>query len=247
MDKPEETSVHTWQEITSLRSFEDLMGVREAASFARIYRGVSKNIFDPIPKVGRPEETSTIAFERACLDKFIREARPHLNYEPKSRLEWMILGQHYGLPTRLLDWTTNMLVALYFACQSDLETPGAIYSFSVSTLYDLVDYQTDPFELKDFRVIRPVHLDHRIVAQKGLFTIHAKPTEPPPWSGVKYVVSPGMKKDVNTYLKRFGVNRASLFPGLDSLTDQIAEECQIYNVRRSPDLGKTLSGRIVKS
>ena len=37
--------------------------------------------------------------------------------ECKSALDYLVQMQHYGLPTRLLDMTTNPLVALYFACQ----------------------------------------------------------------------------------------------------------------------------------
>lgn len=44
----------------------------------------------------------------------------------KDELEKMILLQHYGLKTRLLDVTRNPLVALYFACQNN-ETDGTVY------------------------------------------------------------------------------------------------------------------------
>ena len=37
--------------------------------------------------------------------------------ECKSALDYLVQMQHYGLPTRLLDVTTNPLIALYFACQ----------------------------------------------------------------------------------------------------------------------------------
>jgi hypothetical protein len=49
------------------------------------------------------------------LAEFKRQARPFVERPLMNEFEWMFLAQHHGLPTRLLDWSTNALAALYFA------------------------------------------------------------------------------------------------------------------------------------
>lgn len=79
-----------------------------------------------------------------------------------DRLEVLAKMQHFGMPTRMLDVTTNPLVALYFACsdKSQIDKDGVVYSFCnmpvmwsndpiVETIMDFV------FELSMDRV----HLD----------------------------------------------------------------------------------------
>ena len=57
----------------------------------------------------------------AMVEEFKKKAEPILEYTAANDIEWECIGQHYGLPTRMLDWTTNTLDALYFAIGEDKE------------------------------------------------------------------------------------------------------------------------------
>lgn len=59
-------------------------------------------------------------FEEFSLKQFC--SKFHLydreNIQPESKLAWLSIMQHYGVPTRLLDFTESPYVALYFALES---------------------------------------------------------------------------------------------------------------------------------
>lgn len=83
------------------------------------FRGQSQ-LWEPTPKVFRSDYDGlehNPVFERELLSQFKREAPAFESALPQSDdyAHWLYLAQHHGLPTRLLDWTGNILVAAYFA------------------------------------------------------------------------------------------------------------------------------------
>lgn len=77
------------------------------------YRGQANYAWGLVPRVAR--NRGFFVGERDMLKRFRQDASPRVREAPATTWEWMFLAQHYGLPTRLLDWTENPLIGLYFA------------------------------------------------------------------------------------------------------------------------------------
>lgn len=93
------------------------------------FRGHSDYRFKLLPSIFRQGSAHSISLnEQKMFDEFKRRY-PEESYAHKNTYEWLTLMQHYGLPTRLLDWSSNLLVSLYFCCSSDFDTDGALFVF----------------------------------------------------------------------------------------------------------------------
>lgn len=83
------------------------------------------------------------SIERNVQAEFYRKAAPYLaeGKIESTKANRYFLMQHYGIPTRLLDWSENALIPLYFSVKSEVKKNA-----------DAVVWILDPFELNNFTI-----------------------------------------------------------------------------------------------
>ncbi|MFZ3501534.1 type I restriction-modification system subunit M [Vibrio harveyi] len=190
-----------------------------------VFRGVENKAYKLEPSImrlGYDKEDELINAEKRLFKHFKEQAIPHLEYNPSNDWEWLALAQHHGLPTRLLDWSRNPLVALYFAIESESDTDGAVYILTDRKDPFDMDKQMKPLELTskdEVRKYMPANLTPRIIAQSGLFTVQTNLMAPYEPKGLtKLIIPKNAKVRIRKDLSRYGVNRYTIYPGLDGLS-----------------------------
>lgn len=187
------------------------------------FRGVPSNSYDLIPSIGRTSARTTYdgTLEQSIFRKFRQAAVPFTDKHPDSLCAWLALARHHGLPTRLLDWSFSPLVAAFFAASepSPSDDGFAIYSYETDFYESDHRIPEDPFNLpSDVQELFADHYSERLAAQRGFFTIHQRPDLPFRHDTLmKYSFPENMRDEALCRLDFYGINRASLFPGLDGL------------------------------
>ncbi|MBA7497834.1 hypothetical protein ES704_00566 [subsurface metagenome] len=94
------------------------------------FRGHPRTYGNLTPRIFRPGNIPRKDYEINAIERF-RQIAPSLYSNVPGKeddLDWLILMQHHGAPTRLLDWTENILIALYFAVKDEPEHDGEIWT-----------------------------------------------------------------------------------------------------------------------
>jgi hypothetical protein len=86
------------------------------------FRGQADHSWNLEPSLSRLGKLNT---ELQLIKQFKQNAHQFLeSSSPLTEYDWIFLMQHYGVPTRLLDWTENPLIGMYFAVEEDPEKKG---------------------------------------------------------------------------------------------------------------------------
>ena len=188
-----------------------------------VFRGQSQKW--PLKPTGGRVERYEFARELQLFNEFKRLASPHVD---KSRIEsdWdmLSLAQHHGLPTRMLDWTTNPLIAAYFACQPSAKgkRDGEVIAVQIADvgLLSQQERAAGPFGIAATKFMFPTVVAPRIGSQRGLFSVHPNPSRT--WilreKTSRHTIKAGDKSAFLDNLFGLGVDAAMVMTDLDGLS-----------------------------
>ena len=175
-------SYDSWAQFKSEFAY-DLLGSNVWERDRFVFRGHQSSDWELTPSFDRTYEDVPLEKRPSLAAKLLESFSSYVNdYEPKevrsSRVApdvdemWMMaLAQHYGLPTRLLDWSSSPYIASYFAftdllVAANVEAQGHVAIWALDTSSQIWS------EACGVRLVQvPRHIDVRLRNEAGLVTL----------------------------------------------------------------------------
>jgi hypothetical protein len=114
----------------------------------------------------------TVQYEKNILLPKPKNPNPPLTHTTYD-IEWLMNCQHYGVPTRLLDWSTDILIALFFACSdnNNIDSDGSLFVCNQNDYPIFAAYQDYIMEIQELAFVSTNVINPRLRAQSGSFMI----------------------------------------------------------------------------
>jgi hypothetical protein len=231
--------------------------VEELPSEFSLSRGQSNN-YPLLPSALRVDKAGNRKFTKRVIRNFLEQFKINSYqymenpWDIKNEVEWMLYAQHYGIPTKLMDFTTSHVISLLFAVekafQDDSESDAEVYFLNPAALNFKIKEQSTIINISsetEFSseghdgpfVIQGRKLNSRVNAQKGLFVIFQDDDDPLEVlldkSILKKVVINGAdKKSMLSSLYSMGISFTHIYPELTSVAKDILMQQDITELRR---------------
>ncbi|UXI00099.1 FRG domain-containing protein [Photobacterium sp. TY1-4] len=229
--------------IGSVSSYLAVVRELTADSELALFRGQPNRRRALLPPIARHNQPVSTAVERQMLAMF----QQYGEFTPKEAHTWddqasnwhlLSQAQQFGMKTRLMAWSQNPLIALWFACQRGAPEPY-VYLFRADGL-DEVDFTTDPLAISQTRVFSPIEARPEATAQRSWYSIHPSkvgsdgqvspqaqgfvPLEQELYGRDRLLEIPllrAMKSKLLAELATYGINERTVYPGLDGLCQHL--------------------------
>lgn len=217
-----------------IRSVSDAIESVIHADFERgqlIFRGQINEEWELIPKLFRENHEDASAIEAALFETLLLGVKsPYSNsFDP---IDHLMNLQHFRLPTRLLDWTSDLLVALFFACYDEInefnDKDGNLFviersqyaTFDINSSKNNIfkhPIQSDSKELfknrlniNDIYVFEPVIKNPRLRIQDGCFMFF--PFAPLNINEKKFATLHDYMRAKNKHIEQENKNKENIIP-----------------------------------
>jgi hypothetical protein len=193
-------------------------------------------------ELGGDLERRRLNLERTIIHDFL-QVGGHL-LEPQSAIEAYFLAQHFGMPTRLLDWSTNPLVALFMAVADDKHSKqnGAViaidptahlpeheqpfravlapdHPFAKDAIEVVMAWKKEPENAAHILPIRPNIRSGRIERQASCFTLHSYGSKLTKNETLRRcLIDANAKKEIRAALSGLSINQFTVYNTLDRLS-----------------------------
>jgi hypothetical protein len=180
--------------------------------------------------------------EATLLERLKKAIPQDTPLRPSNDWDWLSFGRHYRLPTRLLDWSEDPLIALFFAVEGKPISP-TVYAYHAqnSQIVDDQAKRSSPADISQTRIMKPSVHSVRVRLQKGWHTVHRLH---PRSSGGKMVIplaqmqwhkgrltrltiDPTRAGAIRDELKRIGFYHETVYGDFEKVCASICRECGI--------------------